>query len=405
MAGAVYVTGAFGARVGVYQRGRRYYLRAWHRGKRQPRYKACCTSDFEEAKRQARKLSRTLEDGLVQPTGMTLGRVFGRYLAERTPQKAARTRSEDRRRAELWKAYIGVGSDPKTVTLAVWERFQVDRREGRIDARGRTPRLQGDEERCGGLDASKSPQPLGAGSRVGNPAVRPRVIRADLMWLRTVLRWAKAHGMIESNPCEDWPLPADPNPRRSMATEERLEAILKVARKHGYLWELLSLCAETGRRIGAVRQLRYSDLRLKVGPHGSIRWPAHTDKGRRENVIPMSAHARRAVDHVVTARPGIGDAPLFPHPKDAANPITEHYVRRWLEQAERRAGLEHLPGTLWHSYRRKWATERKHLPSVDVAAAGGWTNPRTLETIYQQPDAEGMYRVVSEPAKMRSMDG
>lgn len=36
--------------------------------------------------------------------------------------------------------------------------------------------------------------------------------------------------------------------------------------------------------------------------------------------------------------------------------------------------LEKLDGGLWHSYRRKWATERKHLPLMDVAAACGWND-------------------------------
>lgn len=36
----------------------------------------------------------------------------------------------------------------------------------------------------------------------------------------------------------------------------------------------------------------------------------------------------------------------------------------------------------------KWATERKHLPLKDVAAAGGWQDVETLLECYQQPDHE-----------------
>ncbi len=57
-------------------------------------------------------------------------------------------------------------------------------------------------------------------------------------------------------------------------------------------------------------------------------------------------------------------------------------------------------GSLWHAYRRKWATERKHLPDVDVAAAGGWTDTATLKLAYQQADEATMYRVVSEPYQL-----
>ena len=56
---------------------------------------------------------------------------------------------------------------------------------------------------------------------------------------------------------------------------------------------------------------------------------------------------------------------------------------------------------LWHAYRRKWATERKHMPDVDVAAAGGWKNTVSLKTAYQRADPETILRVVLEAAELR----
>ena len=76
---------------------------------------------------------------------------------------------------------------------------------------------------------------------------------------------------------------------------------------------------------------------------------------------------------------------------------TDRSLRELLESA----GLEKLDGSLWHAYRRKWATERKHLPDVDVAAAGGWANPNTLRLVYQQADQETMLRVVLERGELR----
>ena len=70
-------------------------------------------------------------------------------------------------------------------------------------------------------------------------------------------------------------------------------------------------------------------------------------------------------------------------------------------KAEELAGLEKLDGSLWHAYRRKWATERKHLPDIDVAAAGGWTNSNTLRLVYQQADQETMLQVVLEGGMLR----
>ena len=50
--------------------------------------------------------------------------------------------------------------------------------------------------------------------------------------------------------------------------------------------------------------------------------------------------------------------------------------------------------------RRKWASERKHLPLVDVAAAGGWKDTQTLVNCYQHADKETMLAVMSEPRKV-----
>ncbi|HIF23482.1 MAG TPA: hypothetical protein EYQ27_16615 [Gemmatimonadetes bacterium] len=65
------------------------------------------------------------------------------------------------------------------------------------------------------------------------------------------------------------------------------------------------------------------------------------------------------------------------------------------------AKLEPQKGSLWHAYRRKWATERKHHPDVDVAEAGGWKTIETLKTAYQQADPETMLRVVLEAGELR----
>jgi len=149
--------------------------------------------------------------------------------------------------------------------------------------------------------------------------------------------------------------------------------------------------------------LRYQDLRLTDGPYGSIRWPADTDKTGRESVIPMAPQVRNAVDRILKERSGIGLTPLFPSPADRSVPVSRHMADKWLRKGERMAGLEPLQGSLWHAYRRKWATERKHLPDVDVAAAGGWKNTVSLRTAYQQADPETILKVVLEAGELREV--
>jgi hypothetical protein len=51
-------------------------------------------------------------------------------------------------------------------------------------------------------------------------------------------------------------------------------------------------------------------------------------------------------------------------------------------------------------HRRGWATSRKHLPTADVAAAGGWSDVTTLIRCYQQADDDTLLRVMNEPRKV-----
>jgi integrase len=85
-------------------------------------------------------------------------------------------------------------------------------------------------------------------------------------------------------------------------------------------------------------------------------------------------------------RPRVGDVPLFPSPKDDSKPIRRDLTARWLLNAEKLAGLPKLAGGQFHPYRRLWATERKHLPIQDVAAAGGWKTVETVQRLYQLAD-------------------
>ena len=73
-------------------------------------------------------------------------------------------------------------------------------------------------------------------------------------------------------------------------------------------------------------------------------------------------------------------------------------VLAW-KRAFRLAELAPPPHGLWHSIRRKWATERKGYPVKDVAAAGGWRDTQTLLNSYQQVDAETVPQVVLHPTQ------
>ena len=76
-------------------------------------------------------------------------------------------------------------------------------------------------------------------------------------------------------------------------------------------------------------------------------------------------------------------------------------AEEWLSHAEKVAKLPKLDGSLWHAYRRKWATERKQSNPKDVAAAGGWKDVSTLLEVYQQSDEQSVLAVTSVTLKLR----
>lgn len=299
---------------------------------------------------------------------MTLAQVLELYKRHRTPRKTEAEQKQDGRRAEMWERVLGADQNPNKIALREWERFIDLRSSGAIDARGKP------------VPEEKKRRP-----------VRARTVEADCDWLRWVFNWAVKWRtslefyLMKENPVRGFEAPTEKNPRRPVATEDRYEAIRKVSdrvtmevrwngktrEQRSYLSELLEIVNGTGRRISAVCSLRYRNLRLAEGPYGAIHWPADTDKTGRESVVPIGPDVRAAIDRVLRERPGIGEAPLFPAPESPSKPIRYELASDCLREAEELAEVEPHDGRLWHAYRRKWATERKHLPVQDVAVAGG----------------------------------
>lgn len=124
------------------------------------------------------------------------------------------------------------------------------------------------------------------------------------------------------------------------------------------------------------------------------------DKIDNEHTVPMSEVAQQALAGALREKPGFGAAWVFPSDTDPAKPIDRHLANRWLRRAEKLAGIEHERGRGWHAFRRGWASARKLLPDVDVAAAGGWKDTTTMKRCYQHADPEGIYRAVSEGSRL-----
>ncbi len=153
----------------------------------------------------------------------------------------------------------------------------------------------------------------------------------------------------------------------------------------------------TGRRLGSIRQLRWEDISL--GKRPMIHWREDTDKQGHEATMPIGGGLR---DELRRFRRELGAVAgwVFAYQAKPDQPLNRYWFDKGLRQAESLAGLKPLNGGLWHPYRRKWGTERKHLPVTDVALAGGWKDTSTLLTCYTQPDDATLLKVLNEPRKV-----
>jgi integrase len=380
--------------------GGNLYARIWIPARQDNQYRSLRHKDRKRAMQQADELAlkRQLGHQAPLPERVTLSRLLRLYMKHRSPLKGDEAQGEDRRREKLFSRFLGPSMNPRTLSLAQWESFITLRRSGAIDGRG-------------------DPVP-----DVDRRPVGDRTVQADLIWLKAVVGWGtkwRAEGggyLLPENPARGFPLPRERNPRRPVASLERIEAIREVAPqvlmrvlrdgKHidvpSHLNEIFDIVVGTGRRITAVLRLRYADLRLNEGPFGSILWPAETSKSGFESLVPLSPDVRAAIDRVMDDRPGIGGAYMFPGPKRPGDPCRYEVARSWLLEAERLAEVPKMDGSLWHAYRRAWATQRKNLPLADVALAGGWKDATTVARVYQQPDPATLLRVVLEGSEEKA---
>ncbi|MBI4502917.1 MAG: tyrosine-type recombinase/integrase [Gemmatimonadetes bacterium] len=413
-----YSTGAYKERVRVYELAGGALVADIREGGRRRRVRLPLRdrgAAIDWAREQAAQRAVGVASDVSRPTP-TVAFVLSHYLHHWRSKRGRPVGPDDHRRAELWTRVLGAHTDVRRLSSAVWQRFIEDRRAGAIDARGERVPLEGQVI---------GEHPDGTVRRRPRRTVLARAVEADCEWLVGVLAWAvnwrdQGAYLLTENPARGLPIPRETQPRRPLATQDRFEALRAVSdqvqmeirwkgrrqRQRSYLRELLDLANGTGRRIGAICQLRSDDLRLDVKPHGAIRWPADTDKMGAAWFAPINAEVRRALDRIAVERLtgawAEADSPfLFPSPQRPGKPVSKDLAAAWLEEAETLAKLDHLPRGGFHMFRRKWATDRKALPVTDVAAAGGWKTPSIVTDIYQQADAETLQRVVDNDREGR----
>ena len=296
--------------------------------------------DWARAKRQAdevaagRVQSEIQNKAEAEPKPLTLQALFDIYGEEVTPTKSGQSRRYDRASMRMFLKFFGRNRKPATLSQRDWDRFIRERRSGNVGSSGKP--------------------------------VSDRTIEYDLRFLLAVFNWAtnsrdeEGRLLLDANPLRGLKLPREKNPTRVLLTEAEYEALLGVSMAMGWRFRVaLVLAHETGHRIGAIRQLQWSDIDLEAGV---IRWRGEHEKTGYEHRTPVSAEALGALEEARRENPGIGDAPLLPAPKDPSKCVSRSLAHDWWEKAQELAGLEPKRGRGWHSLRRKFASDIMNQP-------------------------------------------
>lgn len=393
-----YSIGDHGATVRVYERtpGGVLYIAAWdptlNHGRGGPKRRSLKHRDRAAAKREARRVAAALESSGDLVLNPTLGYLIDGYRRTQVTRMKHGTTKWIETALDCWLGFLGQGYALRELGPEEWERFKQERRSGRIDAAGRP------------VTDRAALKPVMAGT-----------VNLGLDAMNMLCNWAmrtKVSGrrLLDRSPCWKLPYAKDVNPRRSIWTEERLQQVLARAEEHqmqvewsgrrrhrrSHLADILFIMDQTGRRLGAVRQLRPTDIKLDQGTHGKIEWPSETDKAGKRWLTAIRPELRPRLERILRQRQAIGTGPLFPAPRNQDEAVCEGTVADWLHQVLKELGLPRLPHDRFHGIRRKWVTERKHLPDVDVARAGGWRSVQTMKRAYQQADDAGVLEAVLE---------
>lgn len=324
-------------------------------------------ADRERAKRDADELAARLRRP-DQVEALPLGQIFDRYLAEKTITKAYSTQLHDRRAIELFIQVFGAATRADTLTHRDADRFVAERKRWG-DLRPRAKPKKGEPK--------AEHHPIGS-----------RIIASDLKTLKAILRWAEGAGWLYRNPLQNYRVSEEGTPRRPYFTGPQYQALLSVS--GSFPWQfrcLIVLAHETGHRLGSILSLRWSDIDFEAD---RITWRQETDKIGNEHKTPMTNEARTTFADARQRAFGIGNTPVLPSPVNAAEEISRHLARDWLERAQVAAGLPLERGRGFHAFRRQFASELRHIPLRDLCDLGGWKDLNTIFKCYQRPNEDSM---------------
>jgi hypothetical protein len=394
-----------------------------------------------------------------QGQSLTLGELFSLYESARIdppapgmpPRKSHKQRTSDLHRMELWQQFATsacpvLSIDPDTVyDYTGWRRSQ-----------GMEDTTIGHE--IGFLKgvfnwATKKRGPTGLPLMLFNPigdlkrirSVEPNAPVAEESWfvrvyrmsdradprglLRCMMMLCFEHGWRLTAWCHLWASDIDFTrselfPYGRVRKRSENEKANKIAAKRGKVGKKTKWVPLTPlSRSAAMRLLRRSQAIGNTfvfrAPRGGGPWQDYYALGLLHKAELLVCHPERLkflgdvaaqVGDRVTIRKGRGSFSLEQYLARHGKLLTRdiHHTARWVARVneemgwEWRAALEPEKGRGFHSLRRKWGSDRKDEPLVDVAYAGDW-HPGTLLNFYQREDPKTTLRVVLGGRKKRNL--
>ena len=336
--------------------------------------------DWRRAKRQADEFAAGYlgpelhRKADAEPEPLTLETLFDIYGEEVTPTKCEQARLHDRAATRMFLGFFGRDRKPATLSQRDWDRFIRERRAGRVGASG-------------------SP-------------VSDRTIEYDLKFLIAVFNWAaksrdeQGRLLLDSNPLKGLKAPKEKNPVRVVLAEEEYQVLLKVSCQIDWRFRVALVVAhETGHRIGAIRQIRWSDIDMEGGV---VLWRAEHEKSGYEHRTPVTAEALAVFREARKRNPENGDTVVLPSPKYPSRCVGSALASVWWKRAENLAGLDPKPGRGWHSLRRKFASDLMNQPLKVLCELGGWKTAKTVLQCYQRADEAQLRTALESRRRVRA---
>jgi integrase len=386
-----------GVRVRLFKRGEHYWLDVRIEG--QPRNRVSAeTNDRGLAESNAREFAREIAKQQLlglSPDTLTLAQILTAYEQHKGQTLLGQWKRAAETRTRLFLESWGDSHLVSAISQSSVDRFSASRRAKFAEKKGND----------------------------GEPRkLRDGAIDCDFRWLSSVFNWAIRHKLpdgkrlLQFNPLHDTKWPRERQQLRAQASQERYLKTMQhvdAVDPLGRLRAILALARFTARRVSAICQLQPADILLSrerivsalaaagmdegladQWKNGAIRWARESDKQGFERITPVSLAARTEIERYLQINPRAGAVPLFPSVRDSERPVTRRLAEKWLVEAERRAAQPKLRGGIFHPYRRLWATERKHLPDIDVAEGGGWTGTKAMKLAYQSATPAGVLAAI-----------